>query len=93
MLKKLFSKFRNILPKKLPKKIKRISTVQEVSFTDLAGTSLILEIRTNGNDTMLVLTDKKSQLEFLFDQELATLLSVLIQSYAVHKVFPDLDEE
>ena len=93
MLKRLFSKLKTVLPKKPKKKVRRISTAQEVSFADLAGTSLILEIRTNGNDSMLVLTDKKNTVEFLFDQELATLLSVLVQSYAVHEIFPDLDEE
>lgn len=93
MFKKIFSKIKAALPKKKLKRIKKYNTTQEVSFVDLAGNIIKLEIRVNGNENMLVLTDKKQQIEIILDQELSTLLAVLLQSYTMHNIFPDLDEE
>ena len=93
MFKKIFSKIKAALPKKKLKRIKKYNTTQEVSFVDLAGNINKLEIRVNGNENMLVLTDKKQQIEVILDQELSTLLTVLLQSYTMHNIFPDLDEE
>lgn len=93
MFKKIFSKIKTALPKKKLKRIKKYNTTQEVSFVDLAGNIIKLEIRVNGNENMLVLTDKKQQIEIILDQELSTLLTVLLQSYTMHNIFPDLDEE
>ena len=93
MFKKIFSKIKAALPKKKLKRIKKYNTTQEVSFVDLAGNIIKLEIRVNGNENMLVLTDKKQQIEVILDQELSTLLTVLLQSYTMHNIFPDLDEE
>lgn len=90
MLKKLFKK---LLPSKNLKVKKVYKTAQEVSFVDLAGKEISLEIRVNGNDTVLVIKDKKNEVEFMLDAELTTLLNVLLQSYITHTTFPDLDQE
>lgn len=90
MLKRLFKK---LLPSKKSKPKKIYKTAQEVSFVDLAGKEIFLEIRVNGNDTILVIKDKKEETEFMLDTELTTLLNVLLQSYITHTTFPDLDQE
>jgi len=90
MLKRLFKKL-SLSKKSTNKKIYK--TAAEVSFVDLAGKEVFLEIRVNGNSTILVIKDKKEETEFMLDSELATLLGVLLQSYISHEVFPDLDQE
>jgi hypothetical protein len=83
------------IKKLFPKKSKftyqaEYEITESVSFHDLAGKDLHLEIRTNGNSTIVVLFDDKKTVEFQLDQEKATLFGVLLQSYATHGVFPQL---
>ena len=42
---------------------------------------------------LFIKVENENQTEIMLDQEKAILLSVLLQSYAAHEVFPDLDEE
>ena len=74
---------------------KKYKVVQQASFADLAGKTIQLEIRANGNNKLLSITTEENdnRIEIMVDQEKAILLSVLLQSYAAHEVFPDLDEE
>lgn len=84
----------NFLKKiKFKRKRKEILTTKELSFSDLAGTPVILQIRINGNDTLLALVDEKNGTEFLLDHELATLLNLMIQSYNLHEAFLSFDDE
>lgn len=72
---------------------KGYKTAQSASFKDLMGKEVVLEIKTNGNDTLLLIRDKKQDLQFALDKELVSLLDVLLQSYVLHEVFPDFEEE
>lgn len=87
----MFSKVKQIFSK--PKKQRKNSyqTTEVVSFKDLTGKLIKLEIKTNGNDSMLLIQDKEDL--FTLDQEGAVLLSVLLQSYSIHGIFPNLDNE
>lgn len=73
---------------------KQYKVVQSASFADLAGKNVELEIRVNGNNKLLsIKIENENQIEIMLDQEKSILLSVLLQSYAAHEVFPDLDEK
>ena len=87
----MFRKIKQIFSKK--KKPTKYKTTQEVMFRDLAGKEVTLEIRINGNDTLLSIHDEDKTIEFLFDQDTATLFDALIQYYAMHGIFPDLSDE
>lgn len=87
MLKNKFKQFF----RKRNKYNKSYQTAQEVSFTDVSGKEITLEIRVNGNDTLLVMIDKKTETEFSFDKDLISLFSVLLQSYVLHEIFLDLN--
>lgn len=85
--------FKNVKQKSNKDK-KKYKVVQQASFADLAGKQVELEIRANGNNKLLsIKVENENQTEIMLDQEKAILLSVLLQSYAAHEVFPDLDEE
>lgn len=69
-------------------------TTESVSIKDLSGKRITLEIKTNGNSTMLLIKDKEdTQAVFTLDQETSLLLTVLLQSYSLHGIFPDLEEK
>lgn len=90
ILSSLFGKVKQ----KSVKEKKKYKVVQQASFADLAGKQVELEIRANGNNKLLsIKVENENQTEIMLDQEKAILLSVLLQSYAAHEVFPDLDEE
>ena len=90
ILSKIFKKVKQ----KSVKDKKKYKVVQQASFADLAGKQVELEIRANGNNKLLsIKVENENQTEIMLDQEKAILLSVLLQSYAAHEVFPDLDEE
>jgi hypothetical protein len=91
----MFSKVKQYFSKHKNKKKSGYSIAESVSIKDLTGKKVILEITTNGNNTMLLLRNKNSEGEivFTFDQETALLLNVLLQSYSLHGVFPDLSDE
>lgn len=76
-----------------PKKKNKYKTVREVSFTDLSGKEIYLTIQVNGNSTLLAIHDEKTEFEFLLDHELVALLHVLLQSYDLYEVFPDLEDD
>ena len=85
--------FKNVKQKSNKDK-KKYKVVQQASFADLAGKPVELGIRANGNNKLLsIKVENENQTEIMLDQEKAILLSVLLQSYAAHEVFPDLDEE
>lgn len=86
----MFKKIKQIFSKK--KKFMRYKTTQQVTFRDISGKEIFLEIRVNGNDTLLSIYDKDKSTEFVFDQEAATLFNALVQYYTMHGVFPDLSE-
>lgn len=86
-LKKLKLKF------KLKSKKKPISTTNEVSFSDLAGTAINLQVRINGHDTVIAIVDEKNGYEIILDHGLATLLTVMLQSYNLHETFLNLEDE
>ena len=89
----LSSLFEKVKQKSIKEK-KKYKVVQQASFADLAGKQVELEIRANGNNKLLsIKVENENQTEIMLDQEKAILLSVLLQSYAAHEVFPDLDEE
>ena len=72
---------------------KKYTVVQQVSFDDLAGKTIRFEIRKNGNNNLLsIKVDNENQTEIQLDQEKSVLFSILLQSFAAHEVFPDLDE-
>ena len=87
----MFKKVKQIFSKR--KKRAKYNTTQSVKFRDIAGKEITLEIRVNGNDTLLSVYDTDKTIEFLFDQETAVLFNALVQYYAMHNVFPDLSEE
>ena len=87
----MFKKLKTLFKAK-PRKRKKYETAQEVSFFDLAGKEVKLEIRINGNDTLLAVKDEKNNSEIMLDKELVTLIDVLLQSYILHEVFPNLEE-
>lgn len=87
----MFSKVKQIFSKR--KKKAKYSAAQSVKFRDISGKEIVLEIRVNGNDTLLSIHDPDKTVEFLFDQETAVLFNALVQYYAMHNVFPDLSEE
>ena len=88
----MFSKVKQIFKRKKKKK-DSYKIAESVSFKDLTGKQITLEIKTNGNDTMLLIRDKDdTQSIFTLDQEIAVLLNVLLQSYSLHGVFPDLED-
>ncbi len=89
----MFNWLKKMTSKRTKKDKKEYKTTHEVSFVDLTGKDVILEIRINGNETLLSIHDKKNELEFSFDHELVTLLNVLLQSYILHETFPNLEEE
>lgn len=90
ILSKVFRKVKQ----KSNKDKKKYKVVQQASFSDLAGKKIELQIKTNGNNKLLsIKVENENQTEIMFDQEKSILLSVLLQSYAAHEVFPDLDEE
>lgn len=91
----MFSKVKQLFFKRKNKKKDGYSTTESVSIKDLTGKKLILEIQVNGNNTMLLLRNKEKdgEIVFSFDQELALLLNVLLQSYSLHGVFPNLGDE
>jgi len=89
----MFSKVKQIFIKRKNKKKNSYQTTESVSFKDLTGKRITLEIKTNGNNTMLLIRDKdENQSMFTLDQETALLLNVLLQSYSLHGVFPDLED-
>ncbi|MBO4622466.1 MAG: hypothetical protein J5691_01130 [Bacilli bacterium] len=87
----MFSKVKQLFSKR--KKRAKYNTTQSVKFRDMAGKEIVLEIRVNGNDTLLSIHDPDKTVEFLFDQEAAVLFDALVQYYAAHNVFPDLTDE
>ena len=87
----MFRKIKQIFSKK--KKPTKYKTTQEVTFRDIAGKEVILEIKVNGNTTLLSIHDEDKVTEFMFDQEAATLFDALLQYYAMHGIFPDLSDE
>lgn len=91
----MFKWIKNIFSKKEKSKEseKKYKTTSEVSFVDLTGKDIILEVKVNGNETLLNIHDKKNEIDFSFDRELVTLLSVLLQSYILHETFPNLEED
>ena len=90
----IISKFIRKVKQKSQKNKKTYKVVQQASFADLAGKNIQFEIRINGNNKLLsIKVENENQTEIMLDQEKAILLSVLLQSYAAHEVFPDLDEE
>lgn len=88
----MFKKILNKLKIKSKTKKTEYKTTQDVSFIDLSGKELTLEIRINGNNTALAIIDKKNNQEFILDHELVTLLNVLLQSYNLHETFPIIEE-
>lgn len=78
---------------KFRSKKKQIHTSKEVSFTDLAGTAIDLQVRVNGHDTVVAIIDEKNGYEIILDHGLATLLSVMLQSYNAHETFLNLEDE
>lgn len=91
----MFSKVKQFFGKRKPaKKSGTYLTAESVSLKDLCGKKIVLEIKTNGNDSMLLIKDKSdTQQIFTLDRDCALLLIVLLQSYSLHGVFPDLEEK
>jgi hypothetical protein len=90
----MFSKVKQLFKERKNKKKDMYQTTESVSLRDLTGKKITLEIKTNGNNTMLLIRDKdETQTLFTLDQETALLLNVLLQSYSLHGVFPDLEDK
>lgn len=90
----MFSKVKQLFSKHKSRRKEIYQTTESVSLKDLTGKKIILEIKVNGNNTMLLIRDKdETQTIFTLDQETALLLNVLLQSYSLHGVFPDLEEK
>lgn len=90
----MFSKVKQLFIKQKNKNKSGYQITESVSIKDLTGKRIVLEIKKNGNNTMLLIRDKEdTSVIFTLDPEIALLLNVLLQSYSLHEVFPDLDEE
>lgn len=90
----MFNKVKQYFSKRKNKKKNTYHTTESVSFKDLTGKRITLEIQTNGNNTMLLIRDKEDTKSlFTLDQEIALLLNLFIQSYTLHGVFPNLEDE
>ena len=88
----MFKRIKRFFSKIKTKKRDEYQTAGTVTFKDLKGTKTILEIRSNGNNTMLLLRDGEDKVEFAFDPEITSILTVLLQSYLLHGIFPDLTD-
>ena len=84
-------KFIKKIVKKGVKKQRKYDTTSEVSFKDSTGKEIVLEIKVNGNNTLLIIKDKKSEVEFALDKDCTALLAGLVQSYILYDIFPDLE--
>ena len=58
------------------------SEMQIVSFNDLKAQNITIEVRQNGNNTILVITENKSKTEIILDKEQCILLSALFNEYS-----------
>lgn len=54
---------------------------QIITFSDLKAQNIIIEVRQNGNNTILVITENKSKTEIILDKEQCILLSALFSEY------------
>ena len=54
---------------------------QIITFSDLKAQNIIVEVRQNGNNTILVITENKSKTEIILDKEQCILLSALFSEY------------
>lgn len=90
-VKRLFSKPKLKITKS--NNIKQYVTTNIVSFHDLTGKDVYLEIKTNGNSTLVTIHDKDKKTEFKLDQEQAILMGALLQEYGITGKFPDLEDE
>jgi len=87
---KVFSSIKKLFKKKI-KAQKEYTTSSEVSFKDSTGKKIELEIKANGNTTLLIIKEK--ELNFVLDKECVSLLIILLQSYVQYETFPDLNED
>lgn len=76
IMKKLFRKTEN------SKTDEKISEFQVITFSDLKAQNISVEVRQNGNSTILVITENKSKTEIILDKEQCILLSALFTEYA-----------
>lgn len=57
------------------------SESQIITFSDLKAQNITIEVRQNGNNTILVITENKSKIEIILDKEQCILLSALFSEY------------
>lgn len=88
----MFAKVKQFFTRRKSAKKDKYQIAESVSFKDLSGNQITLEIKQNGNDTILLIRDKDTKVLCAIDQELSLLINVLLQSYSLHGVFPDLEE-
>lgn len=74
-IKKLFRKTEN------SKNNEKISEIQSITFNDLKAQVITVEVRQNGNNTILILTENKTKTEIMLDKEQCILLSALFAEY------------
>jgi len=74
-IKKYFTKSKNKSPKPF-------YTTSMVSFQDMKLQNIVLEVRSNGNDTLLHILEKKNNTEFILNDEQCVLFSAILNEYA-----------
>lgn len=72
-LKKIFKRHKNI------KKI--VIENKPITFKDLQLKDIIIQVKPNGNDTMLELIDLKEKDSLIFDREQCLLLATIFNEY------------
>lgn len=75
IMKKLFRKTKNF------ENQEKISETQVITFNDLKAQVITVEVRQNGNNTILVITENKSKTEIILDKEQCILLATLFNEY------------
>ena len=76
----MFSKVKQLFIKRKNKNKSGYQITESVSIKDLTGKRIVLEIKKNGNNTMLLIRDKEdTSVIFTLDPEIALLLNVLLQ--------------
>lgn len=76
IMKKLFRKTKNF------ENSEKISENQVITFNDLKAQVISIEVRQNGNNTILVITENKTKTEIILDKEQCILLATLFTEYS-----------
>lgn len=76
IMKKLFRKTKNF------ENSEKISENQVITFNDLKAQVISIEVRQNGNNTILVITENKTKTEIILDKEQCILLATLFMEYS-----------